>query len=924
MLKNLRAITIQGRCFKNKVTLELFKNLDDRVSLIYGRNGSGKSTISKGIKFAIDEREDKDIDVKFIDGNASEIPIKDIKDETHIFNEEYIDRNVRIDDDGLGTILLIGPQVAFQTDIERHTLLREEAKKKKDQLEKELIKYQDPKNAASPEFYLDKIKQLLRQPNGWAETESKIKGNKQNAAVTDTVIQNIYGLSSSETLDELQSSFESTRKLFEQITDPAITYKPVPELDEFTEEIENNLIELLARKIDEPTLSLREQQILNAIKEGRQNDIETVRDYFLNPDITYCPYCYQEVSETYKATLLNSIEKILNKDVDDHKIELRQVVFPILNLNFEEYKSLNASLVEQIQVKLVQCEDIIRIYQDAIQKKLNNIYKPVIIDKKLLSESICELSKLIQTLKACKSEFDAAIKQKKKIQDRLILLNKKIAYFTIKDLYNNYLIQKAEKAQQEIYYSAAGQSYSDEDKEIQRLQAKKSDVSIAIDLINNALEYIFFSNDRLTIELHDGKYYLKSKGANVLPKNISQGERNIIALCYFFAQIMENQEAEKLFQKEQFIIVDDPISSFDFENKVGILSYLRYQLLQILTCNTTSKVIILTHDLSTMLNLYTILEDIASSVKSDDRFPNITFSKLELRDNAIYDFQKKHNEYLRLLNDIYDYAENGPTDEGLVIGNIMRRVLEAFSTFVYNKGIEQLTNDPNIIASLGNHSTYFSNLMYRLVLHGESHYEKQIHSMRDNVSFFGYISNIEKQRTAKDLLCMLYKLNPSHIEAYLPEKRKIIQIKQWLKAIKTDADFKLEEKLLCSKKVVKLYDYALSAGQGIDLMDEQVPYEEIEVDNLSADFAIKISGDSMEPRINNGSIALIKQADILADGHIGAFYYDGEVFCKIFRKTKTEVFLESVNKKYSPIYLAENASFKIYGEVIAVLNSVNH
>ena len=107
-------------------------------------------------------------------------------------------------------------------------------------------------------------------------------------------------------------------------------------------------------------------------------------------------------------------------------------------------------------------------------------------------------------------------------------------------------------------------------------------------------------------------------------------------------------------------------------------------------------------------------------------------------------------------------------------------------------------------------------------------------------------------------------------------------------------------------------------------MDEQVPYEEIEVDNLLADFAIRISGDSMEPRINNGSIALIKQADILDDGHIGAFYYDGAVFCKIFRKTKTEALLESVNKKYPPIHLVENASFKIYGEVIDVLNSVNH
>ena len=98
------------------------------------------------------------------------------------------------------------------------------------------------------------------------------------------------------------------------------------------------------------------------------------------------------------------------------------------------------------------------------------------------------------------------------------MLNKKIAYYTIKDLYNNYLIQKKEKAKKEVDYHAARQSYLDEDKEMQRLQAKKADVSIAIDLINNALEYIFFSNDRLTIELHDGKYYLKSKGANVLPK----------------------------------------------------------------------------------------------------------------------------------------------------------------------------------------------------------------------------------------------------------------------------------------------------------------------------------------------------------------------------------------------------------------------
>lgn len=36
------------------------------------------------------------------------------------------------------------------------------------------------------------------------------------------------------------------------------------------------------------------------------------------------------------------------------------------------------------------------------------------------------------------------------------------------------------------------------------------------------------------------KYYLKSRGKDVKPKNVSQGERNIIALCYFFLQIASN------------------------------------------------------------------------------------------------------------------------------------------------------------------------------------------------------------------------------------------------------------------------------------------------------------------------------------------------------------------------------------------------
>ena len=45
--------------------------------------------------------------------------------------------------------------------------------------------------------------------------------------------------------------------------------------------------------------------------------------------------------------------------------------------------------------------------------------------------------------------------------------------------------------------------------------------------------HIFFDNKRLQIEVKDGKYYTKVNNKNVALKNLSTGEKNIIALSYF-------------------------------------------------------------------------------------------------------------------------------------------------------------------------------------------------------------------------------------------------------------------------------------------------------------------------------------------------------------------------------------------------------
>ena len=122
-------------------------------------------------------------------------------------------------------------------------------------------------------------------------------------------------------------------------------------------------------------------------------------------------------------------------------------------------------------------------------------------------------------------------------------------------------------------------------------------------------------------------------------------------------------------------------------------------------------------------------------------------------------------------------------------GNMMRQALEAFATFQYKKGIEDVSTDPDILTLLPEpeYRTYYENLMYRLVLHGSSHKEEQIKAMKD-YEFFSLISEAEKQRTAREVLCFIYLLNERHVLQHLDGIRNVkTTLDTWCAEIKARA-----------------------------------------------------------------------------------------------------------------------------------------
>ncbi|WP_371380850.1 helix-turn-helix domain-containing protein [Sporomusa aerivorans] len=110
-----------------------------------------------------------------------------------------------------------------------------------------------------------------------------------------------------------------------------------------------------------------------------------------------------------------------------------------------------------------------------------------------------------------------------------------------------------------------------------------------------------------------------------------------------------------------------------------------------------------------------------------------------------------------------------------------------------------------------------------------------------------------------------------------------------------------------------LYDLPASAGTGTLLDGNHC--EEIEVGPevpLDANFAVRIVGDSMKPKINDGDIAWVKQQSYLDEGHIGIFRLNGEGYCKKYYKDR----LVSLNPNYPDIVLRSYDELRIFGEVL--------
>ena len=98
---------------------------------------------------------------------------------------------------------------------------------------------------------------------------------------------------------------------------------------------------------------------------------------------------------------------------------------------------------------------------------------------------------------------------------------------------------------------------------------------------------------------------------------------------------------------------------------------------------------------------------------------------------------------------------------------------------------------------------------------------------------------------------------------------------------------------------------SVRAGYNLLANEECEGYEMVDVSNAEEYFCLNVTGDSMEPEIHSGDLALVHRQDTLESGDLGVIIYgdEGEGTLKRYIQRGNSVILQPFNPNYSELVI---------------------
>lgn len=741
-----------------------------KTLIVYGENGSGKSSIANKLFEVNQNLEEKEAEqsVSFYNIiNKHEIkPITKIESDIYSYSDLFLEEKINFtENENLNAIVMLGNQNKIQNKINEYEAEKVNKEKKLDKLLEEQSNYKSKEESAKSD-----LEKILKADNGWADNDRFIKNKKQKTSVNKDVIEKLHLISEEISENEFRETYKNEqieykkKKTELQIIRDKEKLPIIPEIKEIESNLENDIVNVLKRTIEKPVFTEREELILNIVATEGQSILNKIGEDIKNE---HCPTCFREINNDLREALYISLTKvsdnIVNKESENLLKEIDNIIIPnqpSLPIEYEKEEIQHVAEYTRLLEEYRECRET---YEQLLAEKREKLFIIVELRKSgSIIDIYRELKDTYDLILNKVDKYNSRFDNEQKIKEDAVNLNNKVEALTVKALNKTYHDNKesAEELNEEI--TDIKEQIAKIDQKIHTENAELKQTNIALEDINKHLKFIFFDDNRLKLETAATGYQVYSKGTQVKLKDLSEGEKKIIGLCYFFSIINQNKSKEESYKEETLVVLDDPISSIDLNNQVGIYSFLRSQFSQIVTGNDNSKVLILTHDLGVLYNLSRVFNDFT---KEEPLYYNLGQGILtKMKSERITEGYKND------LNLIYQFAmtknEDDNVEKNAGIGNLIRRMLESYSTFIYGIGIVDLSTDEEIIKDLDEtEREFFQSLMYRLLAHGESHSQLNAQNY-SNISTM-MISSDERKKLSKLILYFLYKLNSLHLERHI-------------------------------------------------------------------------------------------------------------------------------------------------------------
>lgn len=764
-------ITVQGGPFE--VPTKLPGILAKRMNLVYGRNGSGKSSISRAFR----EQQVTGVQIPPVrkyalsfDGSGT-FPSA-VQDHLFVFNEDFIDESVKVSKDGLKAIVRIGASAQLDGPIQA---AKDKIKELKEQ-RKPLADKRDILNGNGTESIQDadsQLKKRLKATGGFLDRFSRLEGKRCNltatlqSSVSGTTVKSQGDFSIAEATAKLLAGIDRYMTLQDgtQLSWQAPDILGIPDID--------GINALLAKIVRPAELSDEERSILDDLSTALASEdmLSRTQKLIIEGNRAYCPLCHQTVSPEHKHTLAQRLLRFRDRQVEDFKGQVDAALGGIHYL----LENLPALPESEYRSDLQQGKDAIaslngylaEVCSTMEKKRANPWVAQPAFQKSDLDALVSTCRDALNRLSADVTTYNQSMQEKKKLLDELKKDNVTLAIHENLDLIleYNHRVDREDELAREI--DQIDRSIADQQGIISQLQGKLDQVDDAREQINSYLGIIFgqkklrltnAGKDKYKLELRKGDTYV-----DIPPKAVSSGERNALALAYFFACVMEKKGRDYKYDEPTLLVIDDPVSSFDAENKAGVISLLTRQCKKVLDGNKESKVLIFTHDVTTLRELCVQRSDFFDKDEDETKmYLWLTPARILKPVNCSRILENM--EYDAELNTIFNFANADcpeDFDQYDTIGNTIRRFAESYASRMFKCSWNSLfTSESRLECLPEDIQDSISAFAIRPILNSGSH---------------GVVEEYEPsevQRAARILLIYMSYASHEHLRSYLVGRSK--------------------------------------------------------------------------------------------------------------------------------------------------------